>query len=243
MNADTLLAMNDMQLRAWASQISPSQREAALSALNSNHAAKDDAYVINNVGAPSANAKATRPLNSFIAFRCELILLPTHASCKSDSFKAYYSPIFVKYTQKDISGLMKTLWKTDPYQGKWSVMAKTYSIIRDKQGKDKTPLSQFLAINAPKLAIVTPENYLTHFGWRLVADAGVVVLDRVSMPVNDADAGTVISVNDLIQHSNEQGLLACEVEDVLQGPKSAFLALTGPVQLQTIRAPIAPVTR
>ena len=137
--------------------------------------------------------------------------------------------------QKDISGLMKTLWKSDPYQGKWSVMAKAYSLIRDKQGKAKTPLGQFLAVNAPKLAMVTPESYLTQLGWRVSMQAGVVALHRATvMSVDRVDSGNAVSVNDLIYHSQEHGLVSCAIEDVIQAPQMSFATLMNAPQAERI---------
>jgi hypothetical protein len=76
---------------------------------------------------------AKRPLNSWIAFR------------------AYYSPIFTTFQQKDISGFLKRMWNADPFKAKWTIVAKAYSIIRDKVGKAQAPLDVFLQIVCPHI--------------------------------------------------------------------------------------------
>jgi hypothetical protein len=76
---------------------------------------------------------AKRPLNSWIAFR------------------AYYATIFTTFQQKDISGFVTRMWQKDPFQAKWTLVAKAYSIIRDKVGKAQAPLDTFLEIVCPHI--------------------------------------------------------------------------------------------
>jgi hypothetical protein len=75
---------------------------------------------------PGIVTAAKRPLNSWMAFR------------------AYYSPIFATFQQKDISGFMTLMWNADPFHAKWTIVAKAYSVIRDKVGKDQAPLDIFM---------------------------------------------------------------------------------------------------
>lgn len=60
---------------------------------------------------------AKRSLNSFMAFR------------------KYYIPIFPWLQQKEMSGFITILWREDPFHAKWTIVARAYSIIRDRVGK------------------------------------------------------------------------------------------------------------
>jgi hypothetical protein len=91
---------------------------------------------------PGLTLAAKRPLNSWMAFR------------------AYYSPIFATYQQKDISGFLTGMWQADPFHAKWTIAAKAYSVIRDKVGKAQAPLDTFLHIVCPLLGKL-PVAHLT----------------------------------------------------------------------------------
>lgn len=82
---------------------------------------------------PALHVAAKRPLNSWMAFR------------------SYYKQIFNTYQQKDASGYLTLLWREDPFQAKWSIVAKGYSVIRSKVNKDVAPLGKFLELVCPHI--------------------------------------------------------------------------------------------
>jgi hypothetical protein len=132
---------------------------------------------------------ATRPLNSFMAFR------------------AYYSPIFKKSAQKDISSWVNKLWAADPYTTKWTLIAKSYSIIRDRVGKEAAPLDQFLQIVCPLMEIMPPDLYLIAMGWLMLLNSSVrPELIRNFVPDNTSfNLTTTMSSNDIVAHCNTVG--------------------------------------
>ncbi|KAL9123254.1 MAG: hypothetical protein Q9187_000199 [Circinaria calcarea] len=140
----------------------------------------------------AVKAKATRPLNSWMAFR------------------SYYAPIFTTLQQKDKSGFLTYLWSADPFKAKWTILAKAYSVIRDKVGKQDAPLDAFLEINGPFVGIVAPADYLVMLGWEITMDGeGQISLRRceeIDLASIDYDLLTTnLSVQDIVQHSYEFG--------------------------------------
>jgi len=59
---------------------------------------------LKSAGASPEDVRAKRPLNSYMAFR------------------SYYSSMFVKFQQKEISGFLKGIWDAEPFKGKWYVL-------------------------------------------------------------------------------------------------------------------------
>lgn len=118
------------------------------------------------------------------------------------STAAFYSPIFKNYQQKDISGLLTILWQSDPFKAKWSIMAKAYSLIRDRVGKEAAPLDLFLDLIYPCIGIVGPDEYLELLHWNLlVSDEGVKLVrdfasDRTNLDYRFAVSN--MSVNDIL---------------------------------------------
>ncbi|KAI9836976.1 MAG: hypothetical protein M1837_003136 [Sclerophora amabilis] len=141
--------------------------------------------------------KRTRPVNSWMAFR------------------SYYSPVFAKCQQKEISGILTYLWETDPFKAQWSVIAKAYSMIRDTMGRTQSRLDVFLALNAPFCGILAPHDYLEKLGWVVVVDGdgeqSIVrrfEIDWSSFNLENLNANH--SVYDIIQHSYEEGLIPAD---------------------------------
>ena len=126
--------------------------------------------------------------------------------------------LFSNLQQKDISGFLTYLWQTDPFKAKWSIIAKSYSEIRDKKGKDKVPLEKFLATICPLFDIVQPEHYLGLLGWEIAVDEeGQSILRRAF----DLDLSalkpelltTNLSVADVVQHCYTSGYVAADSSD------------------------------
>ncbi|KAI9873489.1 MAG: hypothetical protein M1830_000346 [Pleopsidium flavum] len=175
---------------------------------------------------------ATRPLNSWMAFR------------------SYYSPMFTSLQQKDISGFLTYLWQADPFKAKWSILAKAYSIIRDTKGKDSAPLDSFLTINAPYIGIVPPAEYLDMLGWKFFTDGNnQTTLTRnaqADTTTFDQDLLTTnLSVNDIIQHSYDSGYISADGGMITVGNESTMTMATtaqptispNENQPQTVHAP------
>ncbi|MCJ1245825.1 hypothetical protein MMC30_003029 [Trapelia coarctata] len=136
-------------------------------------------------GAVSANVKATRPLNLYIAFR------------------TYYSKMFPGLQQKEISVLLTLVWRNDNAKAKWSILAKAYSIIRDATGKENASLELFLGMNAPIIGMVEPGNYLAFMGYEMSRNEfGQMKLVQRSKPNAASLKGeyfaTNVSVDDII---------------------------------------------
>nr|WRK65007.1 putative mating-type 1-1-1 R protein [Davidsoniella virescens] len=88
-----------------------------------------------------------RPVNAYIVFR------------------SYYQKIVPHLPQKSISALMATLWKTDPFQSRWMLIARVYSFIRNTIGKPKVKLCDFLDVAAPSMHVPQPDDYLIKLCW------------------------------------------------------------------------------
>lgn len=136
--------------------------------------------------------------------------------------------------QKVISGFLTHLWQADPTKAKWAILAKAYSELRDKVGKKRAPLPPFLAINAPFVGIVDPDDYLRVHGWELIERAEQTILRRAARP-DGAVYGismltTNASVEDVIRNSFHNGYIN---ED-----NSGFDALSGGMSLIMAAAPV-----
>jgi hypothetical protein len=124
------------------------------------------------------------------------------------------------FQQKDISGIVQFLWHNDPFQAKWGVLAKAYSLIRDHQGKQDSPLHIFFKINGPMLDIVTPKKYLVVLGWTIEngEDGGLALRRRESFQVEELDPKMLeskVSVYDVLENSYEMGYTKEKIHDLL----------------------------
>jgi hypothetical protein len=70
-------------------------------------------------------------------------------------------------TQKVKSKILTVLWKADPFEAKWSILAKSYSILRGDRDKEEVSLDKFLELCAPLIGVIPPEIYLSVMGWEL----------------------------------------------------------------------------
>ena len=90
---------------------------------------------------------AKRPVNSWMAFR------------------SYYNRLFPGYQQKDISVFTHRMWSEDPYKTKWALIAKAYSIIRDRGWQDQMHLlTHFLVSSVLTLELLRPAAYFQTMG-------------------------------------------------------------------------------
>ncbi|MCJ1424800.1 hypothetical protein MMC29_002688 [Sticta canariensis] len=168
--------------------------------------------------------KAIRPLNSFMAFR------------------AYYAPIFTSLQQKYISGFLTYLWNEDSDKGKWSIVAKAYSVIRDIKGKKRAPLDAFLAINAPFMGITEPGTYLVSHGWEIAAGENGSSMLRRNVELARSTSGSncanmQASVDDVLRNSYANGYVEEDVSDHVKPGNE--VALTMATSAQPVGAPLA----
>ena len=111
--------------------------------------------------------------------------------------------MFGKAHQKEISGVICFLWSYEKATNKWIILAKAYSIIRDAQGKAKSPIEVFLAINAPFINVPAPNDYLRAMGWTITA--GDNPLMKQGGQVDQAYLATNHTVLDVVQNSVDAG--------------------------------------
>nr|ABS19622.1 alpha-box mating type protein [Coccidioides posadasii]KMM66147.1 mating-type protein MAT-1 [Coccidioides posadasii RMSCC 3488] len=141
-----------------------------------------------------------RPLNSFIAFR------------------SFYSAAFPDLSQKVKSGLIRLLWTSDPFKGKWAILAKAYSIIRDKHS-DQVNLDTFLTLNGPFIGIVPAAEYLKVMGLQLAQSPDkqfslVKTNDNPNLSV--FDLATNLSADDVVDYCYQTGY----VQGTIPGKKT-----------------------
>ena len=116
--------------------------------------------------------------------------------------------------QKDISGYLTQAWKEDPFKAKWTIVAKSYSVIRDRVGKAKAPLNGFLKVVSPLIGLISPDDYLAMMGWSLTQYQGEKRLVRNFKPdMTDFDihlCTTNLSVEDIVLHCRQIGFFSDE---------------------------------
>ena len=123
----------------------------------------------------------------------------------------YYYRMFAGIQQKDISRLLERFWRMDPFQAKWTILAKAFSVIRDDKGKKDASLDAYLAISAPFVAIVRPADYLGMMGYQLtVVNNQATMIQRQNFNINNINRGlltTPHSVNDVVENCYRQGYI------------------------------------
>nr|BAJ60630.1 alpha domain protein [Trichophyton simii] len=137
------------------------------------------------------NAKL-RPLNSFIAFR------------------SFYSAAFPDLSQKVKSGLLRLLWRSDPFKAKWAIVAKAYSVIRDKHIGQVT-LESFLALIGPFIGLVSVANYLDTMGLQVVSTEDKqfsLIKANPNAHINPMDLTTNLSVDDVVHYCYQIGYVS-----------------------------------
>lgn len=149
----------------------------------------------------------------------------------ANSYPGYYATAFPKYQQKDISGFLTNIWQLDPFKAKWSILAKSYSVIRDSQGKDNAPLDQFLAITGPLIGVIKPELYLQAMGWEIATqEHGQTVMNRYVVDLDESLFITNLSVNDLIRHCYHLGFFTGNLAEVLSSENEVVMTMAISVQ-------------
>jgi hypothetical protein len=120
------------------------------------------------------------------------------------AFRCYYLILFRTYQQKDRSAFLNRLWAEDFFKAKWAIVAKAYSMIRDRLGKARAPISPFLAIAIPHIGILQPLDYFREMGWILPTSESD--LGRLFKPLEAAFVTvTTMSAFDLVQFVESRG--------------------------------------
>lgn len=136
--------------------------------------------------------------------------------------------------QKDISPIMTQLWQADPFHAKWTIVAKSYSTIRDSVGKEHAPLDDFLNLVCPHIGIINPDNYLAMLGWEVVHDDGRKAVERRFVPdfssFNDDLKMTNLSSQDIVCFANIAGYVDNVPDTSIFGPTSALTMASRAVQ-------------
>lgn len=115
--------------------------------------------------------------------------------------------MFPGLQQKEISGFLTFLWHQDNSKAMWTVLAKAYSIIRDSVGKENAPLELFLAVNAPFIGIIGPQDYLIVLGYELTTkkngELALTPLDGMESISRSSNGyfPTSMSVDDIVCNS------------------------------------------
>ena len=183
--------------------------------------------------------KLMKSLNAFIAFRSR----SSNISKKSKANKtlAYYQGMFSKFQQRERSGYLTFLWKRDPCQNKWYILAKAYSVIRDVQGKANSPLQLFLHINDSFISVAEPDHYLSELKYNLdtvFAADGTMLEHRLyatNGPIDEKLKFTNLSVQDVIANSVKSGYVKTQaLMPITEQPLMVMMAMTSPENSNTI---------
>lgn len=125
---------------------------------------------------------------------------------------AYYYRLFTGVQQSYASTNLNTLWQQDPFKAKWAVLAKTYSLIKNRVGKRKAPLNTFLQLTCRKMGIIAVADYLKILGWDMTHEGGLLVVSRVALPDLAAFHPSILNCSlnhiDLLQFVLNKGYLS-----------------------------------
>ncbi len=126
---------------------------------------------------------------------------------------------------------MAKVWQHDPFKGKWAIIAKSYSVLRDSLGKENAPLDKFLAISCSLMAIIEPTQYFVIMGWEIVtAENGEPFMCRNENPIDARLFSNTLSVNDVICHSYYEGYFTGDLSKVLLSENEAAMAMATTTQ-------------
>lgn len=121
--------------------------------------------------------------------------------------------MFPEVTQKTKSGIIKDLWQADPYKGKWAILAKAYSIIRDDH-RTEVSLDTFLELTVPFIGLIQPEDYLGIIGCQLVKIDDQYIIQKISPARHNlSEVATNYSVEDVLNYCYERGYVDVQHTD------------------------------
>ena len=135
--------------------------------------------------------------------------------------------MFPDLSQKVKSGLLRLLWNSDPFKAKWAILAKAYSIVRDKHC-GQVSLDTFLALNGRVIGIMEPADYLRVMGVQLVAGPDKqlsLVKSPEGIGLNQCDMTTNLSVDDIVNHCYQVGYVTGDPAGDSHSKQGAALAM------------------
>lgn len=152
----------------------------------------------------------------------------------------YYYRMFTGIQQSQISRLLERFWRLDPFQAKWTILAKAFSVIRDDKGKKDASLDAYLAISAPFVAIVRPADYLGMMGYQLtVVNNQATMIRQQNFNINAIDRAlltTPHSVNDVVENCYRQGFITENRTDA--GPSNSHGAMIMATNASPVPMPV-----
>jgi hypothetical protein len=154
--------------------------------------------------------------------------------------------MFAKFQQKNSSTLIKQLWDNDPWKAKWSIVARSFTSLRDAVGKGHAPLSTFLDIVCPKIGIICVEEYLDMMNWVVEKGNDSVELKQYSPPeysvFPDRIVNTLMTERDVIFYCAFRGYISARMSVKIAGPfpQSANLSATPAASQQGLLASAPP---
>lgn len=116
------------------------------------------------------------------------------------------------FQQKDASGFLTLMWSHEISQSTWTILAKAWSLVRDFQGKENSPLDVFIDINAGLLDIVAPADYLLVSGFAIVFNAdGLPALVHVAESSHPQVEISIRSVEGILENSINAGYVDANI--------------------------------
>lgn len=137
--------------------------------------------------------------------------------------------MFPEMTQKSKSGVIRYLWQADPHKGKWAILAKAYSLLRDDHGSNVS-LDTFLELTVPFIGLIRSEDYLNVMGCQIVmTDEQQYRIESISSSGQDlTDSATNYSVADIVNYCYERGYVESVKASVESEATSQLLFATQP---------------
>lgn len=116
------------------------------------------------------------------------------------------------FLQKNASQLLTLMWAHEDDQNTWCILAKAWSLVRDYQGKENSPLGAFIELNADLLGIVAPCEYLVLSGFAVVyTEEGQPSLMHVSESARHHTENPIASVEGILQNSISSGYVDVDI--------------------------------
>ena len=137
---------------------------------------------------------------------------------------------------------MGKVWQQEPFQSKWAIIAKAYSVLRDALGKENAPLDKFFAISCEFLEIIEPAQYFVTMGWEIVtAENGEPFMHRNEKPLSPLLFICNFSVNSVICHCHSEKYFTGRVTEVLLPSNEVEMSMAVPMQATSSDANSLPV--
>jgi Mating-type protein MAT alpha 1 HMG-box len=116
--------------------------------------------------------------------------------------------------------LLRQLWKApDPFQTKWALIAKAYSIIRREQGRSLSNVKDFLAVTAPFMDMIPPEDYLEVLGYVLYephGEEGYTLVQEYLPNFNMSRLSSDKSILDIVKNAIDTGYVRMNADQIIE---------------------------